>query len=102
MVLWHSCASDTTLTVIIVVLSSVAGRENVVHRTDSLRFAALQWLHLELMAAANLRYSPLYVALLVVTHPHRLCVHYTSAVEERTVLSEYIIGDTGGELYSRL
>lgn len=70
------------LTVIIVVLGSIAGREYVVHRTDPFRFVGLQRLHLKLIGAANLRYSALYVALPVVTHPHRLIVHDSSAREE--------------------
>lgn len=67
-----------SLTVIVVVLFPIAGRENVVHGTDPFRFVGLQRLHLELIGAADLGYSALYVALPVVTHPHRLSVHDSS------------------------
>lgn len=73
------------LTVVIVILFAIAGGEYIVHGTDALRFVGLQRLHLKLVAAANLRYSALYVALAVVTHPHRLSVHDSSAAATAAV-----------------
>lgn len=74
------------LTIIIVVLLPIASGENVVDRTDPFRLVGLQWLHLEFVTAADLRYSALYVALAIVTHPHRLGVHRSSreGAEQKT------------------